>query len=258
MSVINVDLPDHLLAEISRMAQEFNVPRAEILRRAIHSLAGKAGTERALERLRELYADESRGRRDLADRLDRQEISLGERDRELENLRAQAGRDSQMRESLIAEKARLLAESEKATGERERSLRSLETARRAREKMGRLLSERTYLAIRSLEVERLNAHLEKAIAGKAAAEEKSARQEAKAGKSARESARLAERLAASRKKQDELLERANRHLADLHRNERDIGKLRRELERARAELRRMVKLLGGAAAGEAAPPDAGP
>lgn len=241
-------MPDEILAEVSRLAQEFNVPRAEIFRRAIGALAEKQGLLDDLGRLREINAEIEAAKSELAARFEAEKARAEEKTRELEDIKsrtASADEDSRRILETMDRLRRELAEKER---EREKLSGRLTALRRRVENLGHTLAERTYLAVRSLEVERLRERLGKSVARMFEAEKRGRASEGAAARMAGRSARLMNRLKAAETKRSELAGQYAAQKEEMNKRERDIGQLRRELEAARGELKTLIKLLGGVSA----------
>ncbi|MEK7767993.1 MAG: ribbon-helix-helix protein, CopG family, partial [bacterium] len=69
MASLTLELPDDLLAEVSRLAQEFNVPRNDVFRRAIAALARAGELEAKMDRLSTLHAEAASYRQSLTTRM---------------------------------------------------------------------------------------------------------------------------------------------------------------------------------------------
>lgn len=230
------------------MAQEFNVPRAEVFRRAIGALAKEQGLLADLSRLQELNADIEAVKNDLAARIEAEKARAEEKTRELDELKSRmAGADEESKRALFA-LDRLRQELAAKEDEKEKLSGRLAALRRRLENLGHTLAERTYLAVRSLEVERLRDRLGKSVARMLEAEKRGRASEGAAARMAGSSARLAARLKTAETKRAELAGRYAAQKAETNNRERDIGQLRRELEAARSELKTLIKLLGGATA----------
>jgi chromosome segregation ATPase len=248
MTSINIDLPDEILAEVSRLAQEFNVPRAEILRRAVGALAKEQSLLADLNRLREVCAEMEAARKDLAVLLEEQKAQYAEKSRELTELKQRAVTGEEENKRTLDALDMLRQELAARETEKGKLAARLAATRRRLDKLGHTLAERTYLAIRSLEVERLRERFEKSIARMLEAEKRGQASEGAASRLAGQSARLSARLRGAEAKRAALAEQCALQKMETSKRERDIGQLRKELEAARSELKTLIKLLGGARA----------
>ncbi len=247
MSLISVDLPDEVLAEVSRLAQEFNVPRAEIFVRAVAALAARGELEGALADLRNRHAEAEGGRKALAGEVQLSREGLEKQARELAELKERFDALTRERQAAERELSLLKSGTEEEAGEKRALARELDAARRRERRMGKTLADRTYLAIRSLEVGRLRESLQRVIGHRARIEGQLEERQAAVGRLKSEGAKLARKLALLAGSRKELKESYERQRQETFKCERDIGRLRRELEKARTELKRVMSVLEGGA-----------
>ena len=244
MASLTLELPDDLLAEVSRLAQEFNVPRNDVFRRAIAALARAGELEAKMDRLSTLHAEAASYRQSLTTRMTSSRAAMVRFGQEAEELRRQTAAAAQGRRELLRQLSWLRLDAMRGVVARERLARERDAAVKARAKMEKTLEERTYVALNSLEVQRLQDAVARADRDRLDLAKRFAAQQAATEQYKKKAGALVFRLAKAVADKRELVSRLVRHKTEAHATERNLGRLRVELDRARKELRDIMGVLG--------------
>jgi chromosome segregation ATPase len=243
MPSLNLDLPQETLDEVSRLAQQLNVHRADVLVRAVGALARTLSLERGLEDLRAKHEETDRRRREMEERGHALDADVAR----LSSERDELHKTAEKTEKELASLKRDLSATRLEISQAKQEIAETVSARDAAEKRAQEAEERdrrkAFDVMRDAEVDKLRRHSRDVAVMVQELEKELAYQRMEGEMKSRKIGNLTRQLAAATKQKRAFETKSTRTEKEVFDRERRVGNLLKERATLRTELRELARLL---------------
>ncbi len=241
MASLKLDLPQDTLNEVSHLAQQLNVHRADILVQAVARFAQLLAVNQELSLVRDQLAEAGRSGKIFAQDLQRQRPTTIQPTQELENVRRQATDAIQAKSQLQKELNALRLAMTTMRHEHEALSRQCDTAVAHTKELEERDKQKVVTVMRDAEVKKLRRHAQEVILTAQKLERELEYQRMDGDLKSKKIDKLAQQLSIVTQQKKASEASYTKQQKESFKSERQIGRLLKERANLRAELRQLVK-----------------
>jgi len=254
MPGLNLDLPQEILDEVSRLAQKFNVHRADVLVRAVQALVKSFTLEEETATLQARLAEAAREKESLGEWLKAQTAAAGHLAEERDALGRQVADLAEEVETLKRDLSEIRMTADRQAQELRKTFAERDAAVKLAGELEDKDRQKILTVMRDAEVDKLRKHARDMAMHVQELEKELAYQRMESGVMKNKIESLSRQLAAALKQKKEL---ETKHLAqqnETFKSDRQIGRLLKERAALRAELHKLASLLRQGSSPASKPP----
>ena len=253
MPSLNLDLPQEVLDEVARLAQQLNVHRVDVFVRAVENLAQSLALEKEIAQARTELGEARETITTLERAVAAEEARIDELSGDLAESRRETNAARKSKTSLLSEISALRAAAAKMAGGQQDLIDQRDAARARSDEMEERDRKKTLATMRNAEVEKTRRHAQELAVRAQKLQEEIEYQRMDTALKSKKLETVSQRLQTASRMRKKLQADSARQKKDLFRSERQIGQLMRDRAKLRSDLKELGRLLNrGAAAGPAA------
>jgi chromosome segregation ATPase len=240
---LNLDLPQEILDEVSRLAQKFNVHRADVLVRAVQALVKSFPLEEESAGLKNRLAEAAREKESLGEWLKAQTAAAGHLAEERDALGRQVADLAEETGALKRDLSEIRVAADGLAQELKNTIAERDTAVKLTRELEEKDRQKVLSVMRDGEVDKLRKHAREIAMHVQELEKELAYQRMEAGVMKKKIESLSRQLAITLKQKKEIDAGFLVQQKDTFKSDRQIGRLLKERADLRAELHKLASLL---------------